>query len=258
MFHRSFWLPALLAAVFAVAPANAQENAPATCADPADRACLSGLIEQSAGQITEAPWRDQTLRDLAASRTIAGDTDGAIALVPRIQNPDTRAMAIRTIGMAAALYGKYTYIQYKGLFAKLTQQAGTIAEEGPRGIAFTYIAMSQAFARLDDDAAATAAAMTNDALRYKAYGETAEIQAERGDFTRASASLASIESASFRNKAYQTVSGIFATKGDYKSALDLATKIDNPVKRAQALQKLLNQIEEAQQGPRNDRLKAVP
>ncbi len=259
MFHRSFWLAALLlvAPVFGC-PAFAQENAAIACNDAADRACLSRMIEENAARIEEPAWRDQSYRDLAASRTIMGDTAGALALVPRIQNPDTRAMTIRIIGMAAALYGKYTQDQMKGLFRALTRQADTIKEDGPHGIALTYIAMAQAFAKMDDDATATAASMTNDALRHKAFGETAEIQAERGDLTRASDSIARIESAAFRNKAYATVSGIFAEKGDYASALALANKIENPTRRAQALQKILNRQEEAQVGPRNDRLKATP
>ncbi|HPF78649.1 MAG TPA: hypothetical protein PLF01_05070, partial [Alphaproteobacteria bacterium] len=89
-------------------------------------------------------------------------------------------------------------------------------------------------------AMATAKAMKNDALRHKAFGETAEIQAERGDYEAAMKSIAEIESTSFKNKAYGTVARIFIKRGKLKEAYDSAEKIDNPVARAQVLQNIVN------------------
>ena len=100
--------------------------------------------------------------------------------------------------------------------------------------------MAQAFAHDDVGATATAKAMKNDALRHKAFGETAEIQAERGDFAAAMQSIAHIDSTSFRNKAYGTVAGIFIKEDRLKDAYEAAQKIDNPVARTQILQDIIN------------------
>ena len=100
--------------------------------------------------------------------------------------------------------------------------------------------MAQAFAKDDAAATKTALAMKNEALQHKALGESAEIQAERGDYAAAMASIGHIGSSSFRNKAYRTVAKIFTDRGLLKEAYDTAAKIDNPYTRAQALQAILN------------------
>lgn len=228
--------------------AAAQEN----CATATNRSCIAAEILKSADEIKEPQWKDVTLRDLAASLTYDKRVDDAIALVPKISNPDTQAMTIRTIGMTAALYGKDSPVVLKETFVKLAAAAATIKQPAANAIAYTYIAMAQAFAGMDADAWATADAMTNPALKHKAFGETAEIQAERGDLSAAMQSIGKIDAASFRNKAYQNIAEILIKKGMYDEALKSATAIDNPMKRAQTLQEILKGQEEKTRGARND------
>ena len=180
------------------------------------------------------------MRDLAVSKAMEGDYDGAVALIGRIDNPDTQAMTVRAIGMAVALHRDLDDQTYKNIFQKLSVASGNIKDSGAKDIGYTYIAMAQAFAGLDDDATLTTQAMTNLALKHKAYGETAEIQAERGDYTRAMASIMAIDSDAFRNKALEIVSGIFVKRGEFDHAFNTAQKITNPQRKAESLQKLLN------------------
>src|SRR5688572_15387865 len=81
-------------------PARAQAGAVA-CAGT-DKTCLLNLLENSAAAIPEESWRDGTWREAAKLLALEGRTDDAIAMIARIKNPDTQAMTIRGIGMAAA------------------------------------------------------------------------------------------------------------------------------------------------------------
>lgn len=209
-----------------------------------DHTCLIQEMETEAQSITEGRWRNQAFRDIAVSKAMEGDYDGAASLVGRIDNPDTQAMTIRAIGMAVALHRDLDDQMYKSIFAKLSVESAKIKDAGAKDIGYTYIAMAQAFAGLDDDATLTTQAMTNPALKHKAYGETAEIQAERGDYTRAMASIAAIDSDAFRNKALEIVSGIFVKRAEYDHALNTAEKITNAQRKVSAIQTILN----AQQG----------
>jgi len=204
-----------------------------------DRACLMRQIEALTPAIEKQDWKDQTYRELAKTYTYEGQADKAIALIEKISKPDTKAMTIRGIGMAAASL-KWEQNRYSSLFAKLSQEAGKISESAAQGIAFTYIAMAQAFAGDDNGARRTAANMTNSALRSKAYAETAEIQAERGDLKNAMVTLSAIDSASFRNKAYDTVSKIFLNKAMVNEAYQCAMKIDNAYLKTKSIQRILN------------------
>jgi len=224
------------------------------CTSAADRACVARSILFDMQGVNELQWRDATLRDLAGSYTYDGKIDQAIGLIDQIKNPDTQAMTVRMIGMTAALYRKDAPSELKTIFAKLTTRTDKMTDASGQAIAYTYIAMAQAFAGLDADAEKTAGAMTNAALRHKAFGETAEIQAERGDIEAAMGSIKKIDIASFRNKAYQNVAEIMMKKGDYDGALKSANNIDNAMKRAQTLQKLMHSQEVATRGPRNDTL----
>lgn len=224
----------------------------AACPSAADRACVTSAILKDSQSIPEPQWRDQSLRDLASSLTYDGRVDEAIALIAKIKNPDTQAMTIRAIGMTAALYGKDSPPQLKITFTKLAKVAETIKQPDAHAIAFTYIAMAQAFAGLDEDAWATSATMTNVALQHKAYGETAEIQAERGDLTAAMKSIAKITTTSYRNKAYENVAEILIKKDQFDGALKAAEAIDNPMKRVQTMQEILKAQEEKTRGVRND------
>jgi len=214
-------------------------SAKADC-DVSDKLCVMAEVKKIAEDIDEKSWRDKTLRELAKSYTHEGHENKAIALIDEIQTPDTKAMTIRGIGMAAADNKWKDKERYKDLFKKLAEKAETIEHKPSYAIAYTYIAMSQAFAKDDEGAMATAKSMNNDALRHKAFAETAEIQAERGDFDAAMISIAEIESASFRNKAYGTVSRIFIKRSKLTEAYKSAQKIDNPYARAQVLQNIIN------------------
>lgn len=249
--HRLIALLCLLSTALLGISAHAQD---APCPSASDRACISAAILKDSAAISDPQWRDQALRDLSASLTYDERIDDAIALVAKIENPDTQAMTIRTIGMTAALYGKDSPEKLKETFAKLSKSAATIRQPAANAIAYTYIAMAQAFAGLDDDAWATANAMQNPALKHKAFGETAEIQAERGDLDAALETIAQIDTASFRNKSYQKVAEILIKKEKYDEALKAAQSIDNPTKRAETMQGILNAQEAKTRGMRNDLL----
>ncbi len=187
-------------ALTAVSYAYAREEKEPACT-AMDRPCLMRQIETLTPKIEKSEWKDQTMRELAKTYTYEGEADKAIALIDKITDNDTKAMTIRGIGMAAASL-KWDQHRYAVLFEKLTKEAQKITHAPSQGIAYTYIAMAQAFAGDDDGARKTALAMENVALRNKALGETAEIQADRGDLKNALASLAALDSAPYRAKAY--------------------------------------------------------
>ncbi|MCK6418203.1 MAG: hypothetical protein L6Q57_04605 [Alphaproteobacteria bacterium] len=216
--------------------ANAQDTS--ACAAQ-DRPCLLNQLQEQAALIDNVEWRDQTYRELAKTRAFDGDVSGAIAIIPLISSPDTKALTIRGIGMAAA-ENRMAPEVLSTVFSSLLEQARAITHEPSRAIALTYIAMAQAFAGDDAGAWATAEDMENEALRHKAYGETAEIQAEHGRATAAMESLNRITSEAYKIKALTTVSGILAQKGDYNSAYTLAAAIANPYRKALALQVILD------------------
>lgn len=205
-----------------------------------DRACVLKLIETESAKIEKTSWRDQTYRELAKTKAFEGDFEGALNVVDKIQTPDTQALTIRGIGMAAADL-ELPQDQYNAVFKALRDKAESIEHPPSYAIALTYIAMSQAFAGDNDGAWKTASEMGNDALRHKAYGETAEIQAEFGDFNAAMRSIGFIDSLAFRNKAYAIVSKILAQKSQYDDAVQAAVKIENAYKKATALQYVLDQ-----------------
>lgn len=226
------------AACLLCAPAYAAGTASPACR-AADKTCVLKEVETLAAAIDNKSWRDQTYRELAKSYTHEGMEDAAIALIAKIETPDTKAMTIRGIGFAAA-DETWPPARYDTLWNKLSAEAKKIDHAPSQGIAWTYIAMAQAFAKNDAAATKTALAMENEALRHKALAENAEIQAERGDYAAATASIGNIGSASFRNKAYRIVAKIFTEDGRLQEAYDTAAKIDNPYTRGQALQAILN------------------
>ena len=219
-----------------ISPALAQEPAPACTG--ADRACLLQELETTAAAITEEKWRDIAYRELAKSYARENRLTDAVTQIDKISHPDTKAMTIRGIGMAAAELA-LSEGQYKELFASLAEKAAAIAHEPSRDIAYTYISMSQAFARQDEAALATAATLKNDALRHKAYGEMAEIQAERKEPAGALATLARIDSEAYRNKATRSVVLILADQGLKDDASRAAHGMTNPTLKAEALQHIL-------------------
>ena len=204
-----------------------------------DRPCILKNIETEAAKIENTSWRDQTYRELAKTWAFEGNVDAALAVTDKIETPDTVALTIRGIGMASADL-KLPTESYAEIFAKLRSKAETIEHPPSYAIALTYIAMAQAFAGDNDGAWKTASEMENDALRHKAYGETAEIQAETGDSNAAMKSIGFIDSLAFRNKAYATVSKILANRDDFAAALIAAGKIENAYKKAKAMQYVLD------------------
>jgi len=205
-----------------------------------DKGCLLKQLEQTISGIDNSGWRDKSYRELAKSYTYEGYIDEAVALIEKVENADTKAMTIRGIGMAAASKN-LPKEEYDATFTRLTEQSDLIDHPPSKAIAYTYVAMSQAFAGDNEGATQTARAMENDALKNKAFAETAEIQAERGDFKAAMASISEIQSLSFKNKAYRIIAEIFIKQGMLKEAYDAAMKIqDNAYARAEVLQEIIN------------------
>ncbi|MEM6781571.1 MAG: hypothetical protein AAF569_06885 [Pseudomonadota bacterium] len=227
----------VILSIVAFMPIARAEN-PACVAS--DKPCLMKQLEATAATIENEKWKDKTYRELAKSYTYEGMEEDAIRLITKVQNADTKAMTIRGIGFAAADSKWSDKARYDALFEKLHTEAAKIDHAPSHGIALTYIAMAQAFAGDDAGATETAKGMTNDALRHKAFGESAEIQAERGDFDAAMASIAHIDSLPFRNKAHRIISKIFVQKDMIDEAYDAAMKIDNAYMQAEAVQFILN------------------
>ena len=217
----------------------APSNAHASC-DLQNKGCVMQEILDTASSIENPAWRDKVLRELAKSYTHEGKEDQALPLISQIQKADTKAMAIRGIGIAAADNNWKDAPRYATLFTALTKEAQKIDHLPSQGIAYTYIAMAQAFAKDDAGAMKTAKSMQNQALRNKAFGESAEIQAERGDYVAATESIQQIDSLAFRNKAYGLVAKILTQKGQLQDAYKAAQKIDNAYGKSQALQNIVN------------------
>ena len=222
------------------------QHAQASTCSINDRPCIIENLEETAATIENKSWRDQTYRELAKTLAFDGKNKEAIALIDKIETPDTKAMTIRGIGMAIA-ESKQSREKYLETFIALRAKAEKITHPPSYAIALTYIAMAQAFAEDNEGAWKTASDMKNDALRHKAYGETAEIQAEKGNFEAAMKSIGFIESEAFRNKAYAIVSKIFTeTKNEdevpiyLEEALGAAEAISNPYKKAKAIQNILD------------------
>ncbi len=214
-------------------PGNGLHASP-PCAPPENRACLLAELETAANEINDPDWRDKVLRELAKTYASDGAYERAIALLPQIRSPDTKAMTIRGIGMAFAEKNPETF------FARLRAEADRIDHPPSHAIALTYISMAQARAGDDAGAAQTAAEMNNPALRNKAYAENAEIQAEREDLVAAFKSIEMIDDPAFRDKALRLVSEILAKEGNATGALVAARDIEDPLQRAQALQLFLD------------------
>jgi hypothetical protein len=218
-----------------------------------DRPCLLRELESLIPSIDNSDWRDQSYRELAKTYAYEGQLQKALSVISKVENNDTRAMTIRGIGMAAAS-AKLSKPEYALLWKELNSEAAKINHAPSRGIAYTYISMSQVYAGDDDAARATASKMENGALRNKAYGEAAEIEAERGDLKNALTSLSAIDAPPYRDKQYDIVSRIFIDKALVNEAYECAKKIDNSYLRAKAVQRILNKgnAEEEDLQPKTD------
>ncbi len=235
-------------------PAQAEETQKTQSCTVHNRDCLIDEMVKLAASIEKKAWRDQTFREIAKTLAFDGKFEQAVSLIDKIETPDTKAMAIRGIGMMLAMHNynpeelnkKFAILHTKTKelaahdYSKTKKISKSKSHTAPQNIALTYIAMAQAFAGDDDGAWKTCAMMENEALQNKAYGETAEIQAERGDYAAAQTSIQSIKSVSFRNKAYATISYILSRKDLYDDALSAASAITNPYKKTKALQYMLD------------------
>lgn len=210
---------------------------PAICAGT-DRPCLMQELSRTVDQITEPKWRDIGYRELAKSLAADGQLTEAMNLIPKITNGDTQALTIRGIGMAAAGLN-LPPSDYDALFKSLSGFADKIPDTPSRDIAYTYIAMSQSFAKQDIAAIATAKAMANPALRNKALAEIAEVQAERKDAAAALATLKEIDAEAYRNKASRTIALLLSDRGFFNEAVQAAQSITNSTLRAEALQYII-------------------
>ncbi len=218
---------------------NAFATSPPVICTVSDRACVIEELKAAAQSIDNENWRDQIYRELAKTLAFDKRIDDAIIILNKIKSPDTKALTIRGIGMAAADNALSTE-DYNAIFTALRFEAEKITHKPSYAIALTYIAMAQAFAGDDDGARKTASDMENDALRHKAYGETAEIQAEKGKFAEAMKSIETINSTAYRNKAYTIVSKILADHGKLEDAHAATLNITNAYKKAQSLQYILD------------------
>jgi hypothetical protein len=197
-----------------------------------DLKCVLDYSARDIDAIEDQNWKDQIIRDLVMRYADSGYKEEALALIDKVQNPDTKAMSIRAAGFGLAKFSKVGSAKSdKAYFKQLDDRAETIEHEGARAIAYTYIAMGEALAGLDEDATQTALAMDNSALRNKALAESAEIQAERGDLQAARLSISHIDNAAFKDKAYSITAEIFIKQGQYDEAIAMAARIENAYKR---------------------------
>src|SRR5688572_22500762 len=113
-------LAALVILVTFTASALAEEKKKGCAA--MDRPCLLRELETLIPTIDTATWRDQSYRELAKTYAYEGQLQKAIALIPKVENNDTKAMTIRGIGMAAATK-KLDSAQYNFLWKALTEEA---------------------------------------------------------------------------------------------------------------------------------------
>lgn len=240
MYHKYTYLIAIFF-IFLFSSVRVSAEEEAKICDVKDRACVLAEAAQYAEIIDKKAWRDQVYREIAKSYAVDGLFEDARQIMLKIETPDTKALTIRGIGMALS-EDIYEDENIDEMFIILREDAEEIDHPPSYAIALTYIAMAQAFADDNEGAWNTASDMENEALRHKAYGETAEIQAEKGDFKSARISIEKIESTAFRNKAYGIVSKILADKAFYSEAYEAARMISgNSYKTAQTMQYLLDQ-----------------
>ena len=233
----SMMVLAFLIAGFLIAgPALAAEQ-PASCA-ATDPACLLGVLEQTTTAVAEDQWRDNTYREIAKLYARQKQGNNALDLIGKIKNPDTKAMTIRGIGMAAAKTDM-TKTEFDGLFAKLAEAAAKIDHPPSHAIALTYISMAQAYARDNEGAMKTAAAMENTALRNKAYGEAGEVQATRGEIDAVMTSINAIDDPGYRDKELRIISKVFTDGKYFDHALKTAEEIKDAYQKSQAILYLL-------------------
>lgn len=236
MYHTKLFISLIFLNFALVFPALAQTEGKCTIEN---RTCIINDMKKEAALIDTVAWRDQSYREIAKTLAFEGRYTEAINIIPLIETPDTKAMTIRGIGMAAA-DKKLKKEEYDPIFKALREQADKIEHPPSYAIALTYIAMGQAFAGENEGAWKTASDMENEALRHKAYGETAEIQAEQGDVEATKKSIAFIDNLAYRNKAYNTVIKILADKKLLAEAYDLAGLITNPYTKTEAVQYILD------------------
>jgi len=234
-----FLLSILFLSTLAIIPTKSMAEEQNTSCKIKDRICIINKMIAQSSEIDNKAWKDQTYREIAKTLAFDREFEEALSVIDLIETPDTKAMSIRGVGMMLGHYGEDKESLAKK-FAKLRVKADSITHPPSHGIALTYIAMAQAFTDDNEGAWKTTEDMKNTALKHKAYGETAEIQAEKGDFKSAQISINKIDSLSFRNKAYEIISKILSDKKLYEDAYKAANAITNAYKKTQAIQYMLD------------------
>ena len=74
--------------LFSLLPLSARAD---NACKASDRACVIQMLAAQAEAIDKKPWRDQTYRELAKTLAFDGRHDDAIAVIYKIQTPDTQA-----------------------------------------------------------------------------------------------------------------------------------------------------------------------
>lgn len=204
-----------------------------TCAQD-DFDCVLLKLQADMQSIPYQPWRDQTMRDMASLMTEQGRPNMAIRLIPEIQNPDTKAMTIRSIAVALADTTLSTD-EKSAIYKTLIKEAQAMTHEPSQQIALRYIAKGQALSLFDDESRNTVMMITNPSQRDKAFAEIAEVQAKHGFTSRAIKTVKTIESESYRDQVYGNLTTILAKAGDFKAATSVSGLIKAPYNRTQAL-----------------------
>ncbi len=212
------------------------DGADGNCYD--DNACISSLLEETLENLENKSWRDQGYRDLAEMYVLQNRPGEALNAIAKINNPDTRAMAIRKSATAVSEI-EVTDPEKTIMFEMFEQASKAIQHHPSMEIALTYLSIAMAEAGLFEEAVNAVPDITNVSLRNKAYAEIAEVQARHKNGTLAIQNIKKIETESFRNQAAKRVAGVLAEHNDFKSAVQITEIISNSAHKAAALQGIL-------------------
>lgn len=196
--------------------------------------CLYDSLLQITEDIDNTNWKDQTYKEFSVLLTASNEPDQAINVIKLINNPDTKAMAIRANAMAITEHAFYQK-KYSQLFENLITAANTIEHLPSKSIAYTYIAIAQAIAGDFNSALSTALSMENESLKNKALAEISELTAQRNQFNETVQALSSIQTSHYRDKASLNVSKIFSDNNKYDQAMKIMAMINSPYQKSQSL-----------------------
>ncbi len=235
-------LPFLCAATITIVPAqhvlaeeSVSQNA-LSCRD-VSISCLADDLSNTLAILDNKRWSDQGFRDLAEILILDNQPAQAREAIQKIEDPDTRAMAIRKSGMALA-DAPMTETQKKNSFIMLKEEANAIEHKPSMGIALTYIAIAESESGFYEDAVKSVPIIDNVSLRNKAYAEIAEVQARVGLGDMSLPNVERIETLAFKNQVAKRISGVLAENNDIENAYKAIKLISNDAQKAAALQYL--------------------